>query len=97
MRALRNRSFFVGYGPAIIIYPVVGDMYMRMLLVEMSGYKELCVPYAHPSHVFQSYFCHNPAGQPASSSLENPSAMCPTGLDTFGFMPAVLRKPLLLC
>ena len=40
-------------------------MYMRMLLVEMSGYKELCVPYAHPSHVFQSYFCHNPAGQPA--------------------------------
>ena len=40
-------------------------MYMGMLLVEMSGYKELCVPYAHPSHVFQSYFCHNPAGQPA--------------------------------
>ena len=36
---------FVGYGPAVIIYPVVGNMYMGMLLVEMSGYKELCVPY----------------------------------------------------
>ena len=65
MRALRNRSFLSDMVPAIIVYSVVGDMYMRDAPCRMSGYKELCVPYAHPFHVFQSYFCHNPAGQPA--------------------------------
>jgi len=39
-------------------------MHVRMLLIEVTCDEKLCVPDAHPFHVFKDDACHYTIGQP---------------------------------
>ena len=41
----------VGYGIAVVVYAVEGDMHVRMLLVEMTGDEELRDVYKRPPQI----------------------------------------------
>ena len=48
----------VADGMAVIIYPVVNDMTMRMVTVDMPGDDELCVLNSHQFHIVVGDFQH---------------------------------------
>ena len=99
---------FVGYGIAIVVYAIEGDMHVRMFLVEMPCYKELSVPYAHPFHIFKSDTSHSTIRQTwlilfgetqrdMSYRLRHPVVHPRLGIETHGNGFPVLHEQTLVC
>ena len=54
----------VAYCPAVIVYPIINYMDMRMLLVMMTGYNVLGILYAHLFHILSGKQDHHTVRKP---------------------------------